>query len=184
VKAPVSVRGGTILKRLPPNGRMVEIGVFVGTLSQYLLRSRPDVHLTMIDSWASQDAQPSTYLETQDRHALCSSEEVTLYRLAAKRRVHRYRDRVDIMAMPSVVAAPLIDDHSMDMVFIDGDHSYIGVCDDIHAWQSKVKPGGYLGGHDYDNQDSPFPGVKLAVLELLSHMVLELDQDGTWFCRC
>jgi len=184
MKAPVSVRGGTILKRLPRNARMAEIGVFVGTLSQYLLRARPDMHLTMIDSWAAQETQPGAYLETRDRHALCSAEEMTSYRLAAKRRAHRYRDRVDVMCMPSVAAAPLIDDHSMDLVFLDGDHSYEGVCDDIRAWQSKVKPGGYLGGHDYENPDFPFPGVKRAVLEMLSHMILELDQDGTWFCQC
>ena len=184
MKSPVAERGGAIIRRLPRNARVAEIGVFVGTLSEYLLRSRRDIHLTMIDSWAPQERQPAHYVESQDRHALCTAEEVVSYRLKAKRKVHRYEDRVSVMAVPSLVAAPLVAEQSMDMVFIDGDHSYDGVCADICAWQSKIKPGGYLGGHDYDNPYTPFPGVKRAVLELLSHMVLELDSDGTWFCKC
>jgi predicted O-methyltransferase YrrM len=37
---------------------------------------------------------------------------------------------------------------SLDFVFIDGDHGYQSVLDDIRAWLPKVKDGGWLGGHD------------------------------------
>lgn len=36
-----------------------------------------------------------------------------------------------------------------DLVFVDGDHCYQGVVEDIHAWLPKVKPGGLLVFHDY-----------------------------------
>lgn len=52
---------------------------------------------------------------------------------------------------------------SLDFVFIDGDHSYRGVRQDILNFRPKVKPGGILAGHDYrDSAD-----VKRAVDELL-----------------
>ena len=49
----------------------------------------------------------------------------------------------------------------LDFVFIDGAHLYEDVLADIKAWKRKVKKGGYIGGHDYDN-----PNVKRAVDEV------------------
>lgn len=64
--------------------------------------------------------------------------------------------------MPSVKAAPFIEDGWADFVFIDAAHSYKAVKADIAAWAPKVKPGGWLGGHDYHPS---FPGVMQAVDE-------------------
>ena len=47
-------------------------------------------------------------------------------------------------------------------MFIDADHSYTGMIQDIQSWLPKIKSGGYLAGHDYD-----WPGVLQAVTELL-----------------
>jgi SAM-dependent methyltransferase len=40
-------------------------------------------------------------------------------------------------------------DGSVDLLLVDGDHTYEGVKRDIEAWWSKVKPGGLLFFHDY-----------------------------------
>lgn len=53
-----------------------------------------------------------------------------------------------------------VEDGSLDFVFIDADHSYKAVADDIACWRSKVRSGGWLGGHDYSKK---FPGVIKAV---------------------
>lgn len=68
------------------------------------------------------------------------------------------------MKMPSNIAVITFEDHYFDMVYIDGLHTYEGVKIDIALWKSKVKPGGYLAGHDYNSKH--FPGVKKAVHEL------------------
>ena len=49
-----------------------------------------------------------------------------------------------------------------DMVFIDGDHRYESVCQDIRSWKALVRPGGLLCGHDSDEY-----GVRKAINELL-----------------
>lgn len=42
-----------------------------------------------------------------------------------------------------------IPDGSLDVVFIDGDHSYHGVTNDLNFWWKKIKIGGYILGDDY-----------------------------------
>jgi len=71
-------------------------------------------------------------------------------------------DITTIYDMPSLEAAPLIKDKSLDICFIDADHRYKAVKEDILAYASKVKDGGILCGHDLEeggiqhfNQYSP-----------------------------
>lgn len=52
--------------------------------------------------------------------------------------------------MTSTEAAQSYPDNSLDFVFIDADHTYEAVKQDIEAWWPKVKPGGILAGHDYN----------------------------------
>lgn len=78
--------------------------------------------------------------------------------------------RVGIIRKLSVEAAKHFGEAVLDWVYIDGNHSYEAVVDDIHAWLPKLKPGGLIGGHDYLN-DTATKGwhceVKRAVDELL-----------------
>jgi predicted O-methyltransferase YrrM len=60
-------------------------------------------------------------------------------------------------------ASKQVEDHSLDFVFIDADHSYEAVKDDIACWAPKVRAGGWVGGHDYHPRK--FPGVVKAVDE-------------------
>jgi len=50
--------------------------------------------------------------------------------------------------LPSVQAAGQYDDHSLDFVYVDADHAYASVVEDITAWKNKVKQGGFIAGHD------------------------------------
>lgn len=56
------------------------------------------------------------------------------------------------------------EDESIDFCFIDGSHEYEDVKKDIIAWLPKIKKGGILSGHDYDES---WEGVVKAVDELL-----------------
>lgn len=72
----------------------------------------------------------------------------------------QHKDRARLIVGDSAAAASEFEDGSLDFVFIDADHSYEAVRRDIDAWRSKVKPGGWFGGHDYNRK---FFGVVRAV---------------------
>lgn len=44
-----------------------------------------------------------------------------------------------------------IPDESLDFVYIDGDHRFRFIAEDIVEWSKKVKKGGIISGHDYFN---------------------------------
>ena len=41
------------------------------------------------------------------------------------------------------------EDESLDFVYIDGNHEFMYVLNDIHEWSKKVKKGWVISGHDY-----------------------------------
>lgn len=65
---------------------------------------------------------------------------------------------LEVMRMPSIEAAAKLNDQKFDMIFIDANHTYEGVRDDIRAWRDKASI--LLCGHDYTTN---WPGVVAAV---------------------
>jgi precorrin-6B methylase 2 len=55
-------------------------------------------------------------------------------------------------------AAAQFPDQSLDLIFIDGNHQYDAVLQDLHAWYPKLRSGGLLAGDDY-----AWPDVQEAV---------------------
>lgn len=68
---------------------------------------------------------------------------------------------------------------SLDLVFIDGNHDYESVKEDIQLQIPKLKSGGLLAGHDYHLEEDCSPGVKRAVDELLKDKI-SLKNDSVW----
>jgi hypothetical protein len=109
-------------------------------------------------------------------------------------------DIVTIYDMPSLEAAKLIKDKSLDICFIDADHRYEPCKADILAYISKIKDGGILCGHDlepnYIERFNTFsdeelkidfngchPGVIQSVGEIIGLENITLFNDAVWATR-
>lgn len=116
---------------------------------------------------------------------------------------------VEILDMTTQEALNVIDDQSLDICFIDADHRYKEVKQDIISYFSKVKIGGVICGHDFEafakhrfNTFTPeelekdcitvnygdvytniHPGVIQAVGELFGFDIIKMYSDNVWFTR-
>lgn len=185
---PFEQRGAAIIRRLPPHAKVAEIGVLLGMMSEYLLRQRSDIELLMVDNWQTAEHQPEAYRATGDVHANhTDATRVADHRRQAEARAALFPGRAHVMAMSSSEAAGMVPDGSLDLVFLDADHSYEGVKADLAAWAPKVKRGGWIGGHDYRNTEPAydFSGVERAVTEwaAATDATVEADRNFTWFAR-
>ena len=77
--------------------------------------------------------------------------------------------KIHLMIDKSAEAAKKFEDESLDFVYIDANHSYEFVKEDIAAWLPKVKKGGIIGGHDYDWSD-PEHNEEFAVKKAVDEM--------------
>lgn len=79
-------------------------------------------------------------------------------------------------------------DDSLDFVYIDANHNYKEVLQDLEAWSKKVKKGGIVSGHDYVDQKkrSSHYSVVLAVNDFVKkHNIEKLtvyakDSSPSW----
>lgn len=168
-------RSDEILKRLPV-GKVIgaEIGVFAGATSARLLK-REELELFMVDPWVCFVA---------DGVVIATDIEQEANYKAALRATEFAADRRSVIRKASFNASDMIDDGTLDFVFIDGDHSYVSVTKDICAWLPKLKDGGLLCGHDYGNPDYLFGDeVKRAVDGMAKQHGWNVEHGGdfTWF---
>lgn len=138
-------------------GRGAELGVDKGVLFGALLRECPFLHLIGVDVFPDRDRSHRAF-----------------------ELVQAYSDRCGLMPMTTREASGAIHDGELDFVFVDADHSYEAVIDDIACWQPKVRSGGWLGGHDYHARK--FPGVVKAVNQVFQGQHHELPGTiwGVW----
>ncbi len=133
---------------LPDNPVVVNIGAGGGTSGLAFMESRADLQLWTIDK----TAESSPYG--------CLAGEQAVFESAGFWGDPRH---TQIHGLSQDVGR-VWDGPAVDLVFVDGDHTYEGCKGDIDAWEPQLKPGGLLAFHDYDR---PWAGheVELAVDE-------------------
>lgn len=154
--------------------QVVEVGVGLGCNAKTLRQTFPKASIYLVDPYRidgwyrPENGEVGFYLNMGTTQA-------DLDRTAAELvESFRYDPRAFLMRMPSGEAATRFPDGSLDVVFIDDDHSYEGCSQSIRSWLPKVRSGGILAGHDVGTA-----GVDRAVEELLGDQVAN-GPDAVW----
>ena len=117
-----------------------EVGVYKAMFSIELMKGIPNLHLIGVDLW-------KIYPGYKD---FGSNDIDEAYKIS-KEIYDSYGDRAVLLKGDSVDLAKTIPDGSLDFVFIDANHNYEHVVADIAAWAPKVRKGGIVSGHDYND---------------------------------
>jgi len=130
-----------ILKELNQikNGLCIEIGVFKGEYSKEILKNEPKM-LYMIDVWKSiENGYDDSTNNKYHTDVFKSASEIA----------DLFINNAIMIRCESIKAASLVNDETVDFLYIDANHAYEAIKKDIDTWFPKVKKGGIFGGHDY-----------------------------------
>lgn len=143
---PVRVKGFTREKLAQLFGELgfthgAEVGVAEGIYSLVLCQNIPGLKLACVDLWDTYYRGDDARVKIKDR-----AMQDEAWQLA-----HKKLDpfNVEYFRLPSVEAAKQFPDGSLDFVYIDADHAFDFVMQDLIVWSKKIKPGGIISGHDY-----------------------------------
>ena len=158
-----------------PMGIGVEVGTFKGEFSKEILR-RWRGTLYMVDVW---NELGDEYIDASNHKNF----EGGVYG-ECMNNIKGFEDRGIMVRATSKKASELFEDNSLDFVYIDANHAYDFVKEDIQLWYPKVKSGGFIGGHDID-QTEEFNGVRKAVDELIGPKNIIIYNQGwaSWMHR-
>jgi predicted O-methyltransferase YrrM len=136
-------------KKLPENSILVEIGSYHGGSSQFLAFAAEinDSTLICVDTWKS-DGMTIDHRDTYNEF---------------KRNMLGFSHRVKAMRGYSNEIAKDFKEQ-IDLLFVDGDHSYDGCRADVQAWSPHLAKGAIIIFHDYSWAE----GVRRVVKEMIA----------------
>jgi hypothetical protein len=117
----------------------VEIGVFKGEFSKRILQGW-NGRMYLIDPWRPLGEE---YLDSSNHN-----HHLDAYSKTAES-IKGFEDRAFMLRGLSSQLVDLFQDESLDWVYIDGNHAYDYVKQDLKMWWPKLKPGGLMSGHDF-----------------------------------
>jgi hypothetical protein len=117
--------------------RGAEIGVESGRFSWQICTQNPGVELLCVDAWVKYRGYERTIPQAKFDEK----------RQEAEKRLAPFNTTlVREFSMDAVRSVPL---GSLDFVYIDGNHHFDYVMQDIIEWSKRVRKGGIVSGHDY-----------------------------------
>lgn len=148
-----------LLSHLTHGGRGCEIGVDQGDFTASIVDTLAPSKLYLVDPWSSERYGQEKYDGVVRRFA----KEIEA-------------ESVEIIRARSEEAAALIEDGSLDWVYIDSDHSYATTKKELELYSAKLRPGGILSGHDYA-QGNLRKALKYGVVEAVHEFCVSNDWE-------
>ena len=115
----------------------VEVGTQKGEYAEILCKKNPEAKLYCIDPWK----------KIKDYFEYRSDSLHEKYYRETKERLEKFN--CELIRKTSIEAVKDFEDDSIDYVYIDGNHSFPSVVNDIYEWSKKVRKGGIISGHDW-----------------------------------
>lgn len=144
-----------------PNLKYLELGSFCGASTLYVSQLKEDVHITCIDAWDERGGYQYKSLSEQSLQVFQAN-------------LWSVRDRVDMIQSDTILGMHIAHERGLvpDIIFIDADHSYEAVKQDI-ATAKELWPEAAICGDDFDETNQ-------AVLEAFGTSVGVIGMKFWW----
>jgi predicted O-methyltransferase YrrM len=155
---------------LGDNGlQLVEVGSYCGESGGIIASTFPNSILNCVDPWEKYTEEGSTYDLNEQELILKEAERIFDSTTGTFPNVRKNK-------MPSIKYAESLESNSIDFIYIDGNHQYSSVIEDLTMWHEKVKVGGVIAGHDFG-----WASVSRAIYEFFDRPPVSVFGDGSWF---
>lgn len=144
-----------------------EIGVYKGEFSELFCKA--GLKMYGVDPWQA--------YEGAGRTSQAQARQDFLYG-HAQRALAPYD--CTLIRKSSMEGLQFFEDESLDFVYIDGDHRFRYVAEDIFEWSKKVRPGGIVSGHDYFDT-SPKASNVLCHVRVVVDAYTKLFEISPWW---
>ena len=121
-------------------GSYVEIGVARGHFTKYILNNTLLSKLILID--------PYKNFKIEEFSCCMNSLDMDKEFEFCKDNLSNHKDKIKFIRKTSSDATIEIEDNSLDIVYIDGNHAYSYVLDDMKNYWTKIRSGGIMFGDD------------------------------------
>ena len=166
-----------IVDQIPDDGKIVEIGSFLGRSTHYLATSlmnanKEQVKIYCVDTFEGSSEHSPLKLPKDFLHLFKEN----LKFFIGREMVIPCQGRSDDKNLINK-----FEDESIDYIMVDGAHEHEAVMEDISYWWPKLKPNGVMFGDDYFLES-----VKTAVKKTLHSvnapsLTVSASQEQTWF---
>ena len=131
---------------IPKNTVGCELGVFAGEFAEFLYRSLSPNMLYLIDGWDL--CGDMLFSGDQNGNGGCNLNAKFLHKLV----VDRFANNTNVHIWKGWTHEKILEipNSTLDWVYIDADHSYEGCLRDLELSLLKIKPNGFIMGHDYE----------------------------------
>jgi hypothetical protein len=121
---------------------ILELGVWKGEFAEILLKACPAIErFYLIDPWRNLDTWNKPWNVDDEKFRAVYEEALNRTRIGGDRCVRLRGTTMEVIDR--------IPDGSLDLGYVDGDHTLRGISIDLVKAYPKIRPGGILGGDDY-----------------------------------
>lgn len=150
-----------------------EIGVSLGSHCKRILETTNVKKLYGIDPYINYNDPTNVML---------SNNKFEIFYLRVVEKLSKFGQRFELIREYSLNATSHFADSQLDFIFLDANHTYNAVKEDLENWWPKIRPGGIMAGDDYATRH---PGVPQAVNEFVQKngltLLLDKQQPRIWW---
>ena len=162
-----------VVNRYQTGSTFVETGTWKGKSSccmgELIRSSGKKIKFFTIDTFVGEGGEP-----TYDADSVLQKEKTLLPEFLRNRDMCGVSDYVDYIQSDAVSASALMEDGSVEFIFLDSSHQEDHVYRELISWYPKLKVGGTMAGHDQHH-----PPIQSALRRFCSEKGIHYHSEGS-----